>query len=222
MNWALPSTAILAKISNMPRNPFLKAQRHLGGRDQVLKQLIARVGPCTLTYNPDGFGVLARAIVSQQISSKAAIAISGRLHKSLGVKGICPATILRAKDEKLRAAGLSASKALSLRDLAEHCRTGKVDFDELPSLEDEEVIARLIPVRGIGRWTAEMFLIFSLGRLDVLPLADYGLRAGVQKNYALPEVPAKRELVDLAEPWRPFRSVATWFIWRSLGNVPQS
>ena len=90
------------------------------------------------------------------------------------------------------------------------------------ALDDEEVIARLIPVRGIGRWTAEMFLIFSLGRLDVLPLADYGLRVGVQRNYALPEIPAKQALVDLAEPWRPYRSIATWFMWRSLGNVPQS
>lgn len=206
----------------MPRNPFLKAQRHLGARDQVLKQVIGQVGPCTLTYNPDGFGVLARAIVSQQISSKAAMAISGRLQATLGARGICPAAVLRARDEKLRAAGLSASKVLSLRDLAEHCRSGKIDFDELPALDDEEVIARLIPVRGIGRWTAEMFLIFSLGRLDVLPLADYGLRAGVQRNYALPEIPARQALVDLAEPWRPYRSIATWFIWRSLGNVPQS
>ncbi|MBM4071042.1 MAG: DNA-3-methyladenine glycosylase 2 family protein [Planctomycetes bacterium] len=206
----------------MPRNPFLKAQRHLGASDKVLKEVIARVGPCTLTYNPDGFGVLARAIVSQQISSKAALAISGRLQETLGASGICPAAILRAKDERLRAAGLSASKTLSLRDLAEHCRTGKINFDELPELDDEEVIARLIPVRGIGRWTAEMFLIFSLGRPDVLPLADYGLRAGVQKNYALPEIPVKQVLTDLAEPWRPYRSIATWFIWRSLGNVPQS
>lgn len=201
---------------------YHSAQRHLARRDRVLKELIARVGPCTLTHNSDGFSVLVRAIVSQQISSKAARAISDRLEKSLGARGICPPTILRASDEKLRAAGLSASKALSLRDLAERCRHKELDFTELPALDDEEVIARLVPVRGIGRWTAEMFLIFSLGRSDVLPLADYGLRAGVQKSYQLPEIPGKQELTQLAEPWRPYRSIATWFIWRSLGNVPQS
>jgi DNA-3-methyladenine glycosylase II len=206
----------------MPRHHFHQAQRHLSRRDRVLKRLIANVGPCTLMHNPDGFSVLVRAIVSQQISWKAAMAISSRLETSLGRKGICPGTILRASDEKLRSAGLSASKALSLRDLAERCRKKEIHFAELPALDDEEVIARLVPVRGIGRWTAEMFLIFSLGRTDVLPLADYGLRAGVQKNYQLTEIPGKQELTELAEPWRPYRSIATWFIWRSLGNVPQS
>lgn len=206
----------------MPRHPFHNAQHHLGKQDRVLKRLVADLGPCTLTYNADGFSVLARAIVSQQISSKAAKAISGRLQATLGRAGICPAAIRRAKDEKLRAAGLSASKVLSLRDLAEHCHAGAIDFQELPALDDEEVIARLIPVRGIGRWTAEMFLMFSLGRPDVLPLADYGLRAGVRKNYQLADIPGKQELLDLAEPWRPYRSIATWYIWRSLGNVPQS
>src|SRR5437773_12426457 len=95
-------------------------------------------------------------------------------------------------------------------------------LDELPILPDEEVIAKLLPVRGIGRWTAEMFLIFSLGRLDVLPVGDYGLRAGVQKHYALPELPKKDQLHELAAPWQPYRSIGTWYIWRSLGGVPQS
>ncbi len=206
----------------MARKPHDHAQRHLAKRDPVLKRLIAALGPCTLWHNPDGFGVLARSIVAQQISSRAAIAISGRLEKSLGVKGICPATIRRASDDKLRAAGLSASKTLSLRDLAGRCHKGEIDFDELPNLEDEEIIARLIPVRGIGRWTAEMFLIFCLGRPDVLPVADFGLRAGVQKNYQLAELPGKQDLTRLAEPWRPYRTIGTWFMWRSFGNVPQS
>jgi 3-methyladenine DNA glycosylase/8-oxoguanine DNA glycosylase len=135
---------------------------------------------------------------------------------------LCPAALARASDAQLRTVGLSAGKVLALRDLAHHCRTGAVDFAELADLPDEEIIARLLPVRGIGRWTAEMFLIFSLGRLDVLPLADYGLRAGVQKNYELKSLPSKEELIRQAEPWRPYRSIGTWFIWRSLGNVPRS
>jgi DNA-3-methyladenine glycosylase II len=210
-----------------PRNPspdkeFLKAQRHLARRDAVLKQLISRVGPCTLRHDPDGFHVLTRAIIAQQISTKAARAIAARLGASMGARGICPAAIRRASDDKLRAAGLSAGKVRALRDLADHCRRGALDFEELIALADEDVIARLLPVHGIGRWTAEMFLIFCLGRLDVLPLADYGLRAGMQKHYKLLTLPAKAELIQKAEPWRPYRSIATWFIWRSLGNVPQS
>jgi DNA-3-methyladenine glycosylase II len=201
---------------------FLKARRHLSRRDRVLKQLIGQVGPCTLKHDADGFSVLVRAIIAQQISTKAAGAISARLRESLGARGVCPAAVARASDDKLRAAGLSAGKVRALRDLAAHCRRGDLDFEELLDLADEDVIARLLPVHGIGRWTAEMFLIFSLGRLDVLPLADYGLRAGVQKHYELPTLPAKDELIARAEPWRPYRSIGTWFIWRSFGNVPQS
>jgi 3-methyladenine DNA glycosylase/8-oxoguanine DNA glycosylase len=199
-----------------------KAHRHLGRRDAILKRLMAQVGPCTLRQDLDHFGVLARSIVSQQISSKAARAISARLAQSLGRKGITAQGILRASEEKLRAAGLSSNKMLALRDLAEKTRNGEVPLADLHAMEDEEVIARLVPVRGIGRWTAEMFLIFSLGRTDVLPVADYGLRAGVQREYQLDEMPGKQQLLELAQPWRPYRSIGTWFIWRSFGNVPQS
>jgi DNA-3-methyladenine glycosylase II len=201
---------------------FDKARRHLARRDAILKQLIKQVGPCTLKHDPDGFSVLVRAIIAQQISTKAARAISGRLRESMGARGVTPATILRASEEKLRGAGLSAGKIRALRDLASHCRRGDLVFEKLFALPDEDVIARLLPVHGIGRWTAEMFLIFCLGRLDVLPLADLGLRAGVQKHYDLSELPAKEELIERAEPWRPYRSIGTWFIWRSFGNVPQS
>ncbi len=201
---------------------FIKAQRHLARRDPVLRQLIRQVGPCTLRHDADGFQVLVRAIIAQQISTKAARAIAGRLRESMGRRGICPAAIARATDDKLRAAGLSAGKMRALRDLAAHYRRGALDFDELVALPDEEVITRLLPVHGIGRWTAEMFLIFSLGRMDVLPVADYGLRSGVQKHYELPSLPTRDELLLRATPWQPYRSIATWFIWRSLGNVPQS
>jgi len=197
-----------------------KAQRHLQKRDDVLKPLIKTLGPCTLRVNADHFDLLVRAIVSQQISTKAAAAISGRLLAK--VKRFQPKRILAASDDDLREAGLSRSKQLSLRDLAEHCLSGAVPLKKLASMENEEVVESLVQVRGIGPWTAEMFLIFSLGRPDVLPVGDYGLRAGVQRHYELPELPKKDRLHEIGEFWKPYRSIATWYIWRSLGGVPQS
>ncbi len=199
-----------------------KARRHLARRDPVLKQLIAAVGPCTLRHEPDGFAALVRSIVAQQISTRAAASIHARLLAALGRRRVRPAALLALSDQELRAAGLSASKARSLRDLAEKVHGGQVPLQRLPELTDEEVIALLVPVRGIGRWTAQMFLIFSLGRPDVLPLDDLGLRAGVQQAYALPDLPDRAALTALAEAWRPYRSVATWYFWRSRGFVPQS
>lgn len=209
-------------LVTMSTPEFQKARRHLSRRDAVLKKLIRAVGPCTLRATDDHFGILVRSIVSQQISTKAALAISRRLVKSLGRRGLRPKSILDADDALLRAAGLSANKARSLRDLAAKCSAGEVPLRKLPELDDEAVIEALTLVHGIGRWTAEMFLIFSLGRLDVLPIGDYGLRAGVRKQYELADLPDKNTLTTLAEPWRPYRSVGTWFIWRSFGNVPQS
>jgi DNA-3-methyladenine glycosylase II len=201
---------------------FVKAQRHLARRDPVLKRLIAAVGPCTLSHDPNGFGVLVRSIISQQISTKAAISIGARLGQALAPAGITPKAILKASDETLRGAGLSGGKARALRDLAEKVHGGAVPVDALHTLPDEEVIALLVSVHGIGRWTAEMFLIFSLGRLDVLPVADRGLRVGAQLQYGLDQAPDRDRLVKLAEPWRPYRSIATWYFWRSFGLVPQS
>lgn len=201
---------------------FRKAQRHLARRDPVLKRVIAAVGPCTLTFHSDRFALLTRSIISQQISTKAALSIRTRLEQALGRAGITPATIRKASDETLRAAGLSANKARSLRDLAEKVHSGSVSLAAIHEGTDEEVIDQLVPVRGIGRWTAQMFLIFGLGRLDVLPVDDLGLRVGVQRQYELPEPPAMTKLIELAEPWGPYRSIATWYLWRSLGFVPQS
>jgi DNA-3-methyladenine glycosylase II len=208
-------------MSRLP-DVYQKARRHLARRDAVLKRLMSAIGPCTLRQNPNRFAALVRSIVSQQISTKAAAAISGRLEQALVSTGITPEGILALSTEELRAAGLSAAKARSLCDLAEKVQNQTLPLDTLHQLPDEEIIASLVPVRGIGRWTAEMFLIFSLGRLDVLPVADWGLRVGVQRQYSLVEPPAKACLVELAEPWRPYRSIATWYFWRSLGAVPQS
>lgn len=208
----------------MPPPPldYRRAQRHLARRDAVLKRLIKMVGSCTLTPSDDYFGALVRSIISQQISTRAAASIRARLEQALGPAGLSPDAILAASDELLRGAGLSANKTRSLRDLAEKVHTGAVPLSELSGLDDEAVIERLVPVRGIGRWTAEMFLIFSLGRLDVLPVDDFGLRAGIRRHYELPDLPTRVELRERAEPWRPYRSIATWYFWRSLGPVPQS
>ncbi|HXG11062.1 MAG TPA: DNA-3-methyladenine glycosylase [Gemmataceae bacterium] len=208
-------------MSNPP-DTFLKAQRHLARRDRVLQRLIATVGPCTLWPNPDRFGLLVRSIISQQISTRAAEAIYARLEDTLGKKGITPDAVLALPEEALRAAGLSSAKARSLRDLAAKVHSKVVPLDDLHKADDEEVIAALLPVRGIGRWTAQMFLIFSLGRLDVLPVDDFGLRSGIRQQYGLKELPDRRKVQELAEPWRPYRTVATWYLWRSLGAVPQS
>ncbi len=188
----------------------------------MLRKLITQLGPCTLQINPDHFSVLAGSIVSQQISTKAAHSIRARLLQTLAPATLRPAAILATGEAALRSAGLSSNKVRSMRDLAEKVHHGTVPLDELHALSDEEVIEKLLPVRGIGRWTAEMFLIFSLGRPDVLPVGDLGLRVGVQRQWGLAEVPDRATLVALAEAWRPWRSVATWYMWRSFGAVPQS
>src|SRR5262249_17667695 len=199
---------------------YLQGQRHLARRDPVLRGLIRTIGPCTLQPNPDRFGLLVRSIISQQISSKAAVAISTRLEQALRPGGFTPRRILGATEATLRAAGLSMNKQLSLRDLAERVHSRAVPLRDMHDLADEEVIERLLPVRGIGRWTAQMFLIFSLGRLDVLPVDDLGLRVGVQRQYGLKEPPGKAELEELAKPGQPDRSIATWDFCRGLGAVP--
>ncbi len=201
---------------------FTQARRHLARRDPVLKRLTAAVGPCMLSPNPDGFLQLAQAIISQQISTKAAASVGARLLTVLGTDGLTPAALLARPDEALRGAGLSANKVRSMRDLAEKVQSGAVPLGRLGEMEDEEVIEVLLPVRGIGRWTAQMFLIFSLGRLDVLAVDDLGLRAGVKDQYGLEELPDRARLTEMGELWRPYRSVATWYFWRSRGGVPQT
>jgi DNA-3-methyladenine glycosylase II len=199
-----------------------KARRHLSRRDPALQRLIKSVGPCTLQPTGVSFVILARSIISQLISSKAAATVYGRLQTALPGSRVAPTTILQAGEVTLRGAGLSGSKARALLDLAERVSTGALPLEHLAEMTDDEVTARLLPVHGIGRWTTEMFLIFALGRLDVLPVDDFGLRAGVRDVYMLPELPDRKIMREMAEPWRPYRTVATWYFWRSRGGVPQS
>jgi DNA-3-methyladenine glycosylase II len=159
-------------------------------------------------------------VVAQLISTPAARTIYGRLESV--ASGVTPARVLAAGESSLRTAGLSRAKARTLLDLAARVEDGRLPLRRMGQMDDEEVIAALVPVPGIGRWTAEMFLIFSLGRLDVLPVDDFGLRAGLRDLYTLPGLPTRQATRDLAEPWRPYRSIATWYMWRSRGFAPQS
>ena len=163
------------------------------------------------------FGALAEAIVYQQLNGKAAATIYARLCALFphAHEGPTPAHILRASDEKLRSAGLSGSKLLSLRDLARRAGDGGLpDLAEIHRLENEEIVKRLTQVRGVGRWTAEMFLMSRLGRPDVLPVDDFGLKDGVRRQFGLAGMPTRELLREYGGPWRPFRSLATWYIWR--------
>jgi DNA-3-methyladenine glycosylase II len=198
------------------------ARRHLSRRDPVMKELIAAVGSCTLAPGGDPFALLVRAIVAQLISTKAAATISARVVAAAGDEGVCPAAMLRLGEAGLRPLGLSGAKAQAILDLASRASDGRLPLGRLAGMTDEEIAASLTAVRGIGVWTAEMFLIFGLGRPDVLPVGDLGLRAGVQDRYGLEELPGALRLREIAEPWRPYRSIATWYLWRSRGGVPQS
>ena len=196
------------------------AVAHLRRADPVLARLIDSIGPFTLEPRPGSFHALARSIFFQQLAGPAARAIMKRVLDLLGTddeRFFTPEQFLAASDEDLRAAGLSRQKLAYLRDLAEKFASLELREDEFAPLDDEEVIRRVVSVKGIGRWTAEMFLIFSLGRPDVLPFVDMGVRRGFQQTYSLDGLPSPEQMRSIAEPWRPFRSVGTGYMWRSLG-----
>jgi DNA-3-methyladenine glycosylase II len=191
----------------------------------VLRALIDERGPIDPDADrrrsrPDAFGALARAIVGQQLSTKAARSIWERVIAALGEDDPRPASILGAEEEALRGAGLSRSKVAYLRDLAGKVESGELDLERISELPDEDVIADLVEIKGIGRWTAEMFLIFHLGRPDVVSTGDLGIRRAVQIAYGLDELPGPTDLERIAEPWRPHRTLACLYLWRSLDNAP--
>jgi DNA-3-methyladenine glycosylase II len=168
----------------------------------------------------DAYGALVRAIVGQQLSTKAARTIFERLVALFGGRTPTPKELLAVDPEELRGVGLSRSKAAYLRDLAEHVEDGELELERLAELEDEEVSEQLTAVKGLGQWTADMFLLFHLGRPDVLPVGDLGIRRAVQIEYGLEDLPDPPELRTIAEPWRPHRSLACLYLWRSLDNAP--
>lgn len=188
---------------------------HLRRTDPVLGEIITRVGDYRIEFRDPGFETLVKSIVYQQLSGRVASVIFERLLCAAGGT-ITPANVLKLRPARMRSAGLSTQKTAYIRDLARHTRDGHLVFEEMGSLSDEEVIERLTVVKGIGVWTAHMFLIFALRRPDILPTGDLGIRAAIRKAYGLPGLPKPAEIENLAEHWRPYCTVASWYLWRSL------
>ncbi len=204
----------------MGREQLDAATRALARRDAVMRRLIKEVGPPAIhsRRQRDYFAALARAILFQQLAGAAARAIHARFIALFDGR-LTPEAVLGVPESALRGAGLSGSKAASIRDLAQKVVDGTVPLRGISRLSDDEVVERLTAVRGIGRWTAEMFLIFQLGRLDVWPVDDYGVRKGYALAYELEELPSPRELMALGERFRPYRSVAAWYCWRANETI---
>jgi DNA-3-methyladenine glycosylase II len=192
-----------------------EAIHHLRRNDPVLSAIIERVGAYRIQFREPNFESLVKAIVFQQLSGKVANVIYGRVLAA--VKGqMTPEEILKLRPARMRKMGLSKQKTAYIRDLARHARDRRVAFEELPSLPDQEVTERLTQVKGIGEWTVHMFLIFALRRTDVLPTGDLGIRNAIRKAYGMEELPTPAEMETLAGKWRPYCSVASWYLWRSL------
>ncbi|MCW5648796.1 MAG: DNA-3-methyladenine glycosylase 2 family protein [Ramlibacter sp.] len=195
-----------------------EACRHLARKDRVMKRLIPQFGDACLQSRGDAFTTLARSIVGQQISVRAAQTVWDRFVRL--PRTLTPASVLKLKVDDMRAAGLSARKIEYLVDLALHFDSGAINALSWATMDDESVIAELVGIRGIGRWTAEMFLIFHLMRPNVLPLDDVGLIAGISQSYFSGDPVSRSDAREVAEAWAPYRSVATWYIWRSLDPLP--
>ena len=192
-----------------------KAVNHLRKSDPVLCSIIERVGPCRLEFSPAEFSSLAEAIVYQQLNGKAAVTIFERF-AALAGKPLTTEGILKLSDAQLRSVGLSKQKSAYLKDLAAKTAAGVLDFSRLHELPDDEVIRHLTQVKGIGVWTAHMFLMFSLRRPNVLPTGDYGVQVAIKKHYRKRKLPKPKDMEKIARAWEPYRSVACWYMWRSL------
>jgi DNA-3-methyladenine glycosylase II len=206
-----------------------KARTALAAADPAMAALIERIGEIDLKTRlrrrseqrpPDAYGALLRAIVGQQLSTKAARTIYLRVCDLFDGTTPSPERLLEASEKDLRACGLSGRKVEYVRDLAAHVLSGELELDRLDDLSDEEAIAELVAVRGLGQWTAEMFLLFHLERPDVLSGGDLGIRKAVQIEYGLEEMPAPQQVLEIGEAWRPYRSLASLYLWESLASVP--
>jgi DNA-3-methyladenine glycosylase II len=196
-----------------------KALEHIRSSDPKMAAVIDRVGRYSIAYRDNSLDTLARSIVSQQVSTKAAATIYGRLLDAAGVQILEPSSIVALGTGGLRGVGLSGVKASYLLNMAEHNLNGQLHFPALPEMSDEEVIRSLTAVKGIGVWTAQMFLMFALRRPDVLATGDLGLQKGMQLVYKLRELPDPKRMQKIAAPWQPFRSIACWYLWRAIDGT---
>ena len=197
------------------------AIQHLKKSDPVIAASIERVGQYAVQYREPSFETLVRSIVYQQLSGRVASVIFGRLHAAArryqpNEEQLTPAGIMKLRPEKMRKLGLSAQKTLYIRELAKHTKRGSIVFENLPDSDDSAVIEHLTRVKGIGVWTAQMFLMFALRREDVLPVADLGIRSAMKKAYGLDDLPKPLEMEKIAAGWKPYSSIACWYLWRSL------
>src|ERR1700739_91438 len=192
-----------------------RAVMHLKKSDPVLRSIIERVGPCRMEFGPPEFSSLAEAIVYQQLNGKAAVTIFKRF-AALAGDPLTPEGILKLTEEQMRSVGLSKQKSAYLKDLATKTVAGQLDFSRLQELPDEEVIKHLTQVKGIGVWTAQMFLMFTLKRENVLPTGDYGVQSAIMKHYKKRKLPKPDVMEKIAKNWEPYRSVACWYLWKSL------
>lgn len=199
---------------------YQKALAHFKKGDPILHEVGIQIKTVTLSIHPDPFLRLCRSIVGQQLSVKAALTIFGRF-ESLFRQGINPKELLKISDEKLRGAGLSYQKIKYLKDLSEKTISGEIDLHNLNTKENEEIVAELVKIKGIGVWTAEMFLMFSLGRPDVFTYGDLGLQNAIMKLYKLKQKPTEKQMEKLSKKWAPYRTFAAMILWRSLDNEPK-
>ncbi len=199
------------------------ARQHLQKSDPVMKSLLTKHGPFTAKAKTDRFGTLVSSIISQQISTAAASTIKQRLHQAImdragkkALPSLSADDLLQFDLDSFREIGISRQKATYLLDLATKVSEGKLNLKNFGRLDDEQIIEQLIEVKGIGRWTAQMFLMFSMARLDVLPVDDLGIKNAVQRQYNLEESPSPKQIEEIAIPWRPYATIASWYLWRSL------
>ncbi len=192
-----------------------KAINHLKKSDPILSAIIKRVGPCRMEFGPPEFHSLAEAIVYQQLNGKAAVTIFKRF-AALAGDPVTPEGILKLTDAQLRSVGLSKQKSSYLKDMAGRAARRELDFARLPGMTDDEVIKHLTQVKGVGVWTAQMFLMFTLRRPNVLPTGDYGIQMAIKKHYKKREMPKPEVMAKIAKSWEPYRSLACWYLWRSL------
>jgi DNA-3-methyladenine glycosylase II len=192
-----------------------QAVNHLKKSDPVLRALIERIGPCRMEFGPPEFHSLAEAIIYQQLNGKAAVTIFKRF-AALAGEPLTPAGILKLTGEQMRSVGLSKQKSSYLRDMAERTISGQLDFSKLHEMSDKEVIEHLTQVKGVGVWTAQMFLMFTLKRPNILPTGDFGVQTAIKKHYKKRKLPKPAQMEKLAKAWEPYRSIACWYLWKSM------